>query len=189
MPYTLIVVGVSTGGLHALATILPNLPKHFQVPILVVQHMIENNDTFLAEYLNELCQMKVIMAEDKIVMKPGIIYISPPGYHMLVEDKNTLALSFDAKVNYSRPSIDVLFESAADIYKEQLVGVILTGANHDGVKGAKKIKENNGYIIVQSLKSAEAKLMPAETIKQVEVDMILDLNEIGPYLKNFNYNQ
>jgi len=182
MPYELIVIGVSMGGLAALSTILPQLPKEFSIPILVVQHMSSDANNFLAEHLSSLCILPVLNVEDKFIIKKNTIYIAPGGYHLLVEDKNTLALSLDPKVNYSRPSIDVLFESAAEVFKEKLIGVVLSGANSDGVNGAKKIKSLGGFMIVQSVKTAEATMMPAETIKAVKVDKILDLDDIGPFL-------
>lgn len=182
MRYELIVIGVSAGGLAALSTILPHLTLACATPILIVQHRgIENTD-FFVDYLNSLCPLHVIEAIDKALIKPGTIMIAPPDYHMLVENKHTVALSKDPKVNYSRPSIDVLFESAADAFGHKVIGVILTGANSDGVKGAQKIKAHGGYIIVQNPDNAEAKVMPTETIKAVHIDKVVALNDIGALL-------
>ncbi len=183
MPYELIVIGVSAGGLVALSTIFPKLSAEFSIPIVVVQHVGDDN-SLLVEHLNNLCVIPVIEVEDKFAIQKNTIYIAPAGYHLLIEDKNTLALSFDPKVNYSRPSIDVLFESAADVFKEKLMGVVLSGANTDGVSGAKKIKSQGGFVIVQSIETSEAKIMPAETIKMVNVDIILPLEDIGPFLQS-----
>lgn len=183
MRYDMIVIGVSAGGLQALSTILPHLPCDFVTPIMIVQHISKDADSYLVKYLNDLCTLPVIEPYDKLTIQSGTIYIAPPGYHMLVEDKNTIALSIFPKVNYSQPSIDVLFESAADVFKNKLLGVILTGANSDGAKGVKRIKSHGGFVIVQSPKTSEAKIMPSEAIKAVKVDKILDLEEIGPFLK------
>ena len=182
MAYKLIVIGVSAGGFEALSQLLPMLPARFPIPILIVQHQHKHSDNFLVQYLNERCALEVVEAIDKMNIQSGKVYIAPPGYHLLVEDLNTLALSCAPKVNFSQPSIDVLFESAADIFKAQLIAVILTGANSDGVAGAKKIKRNGGYVVVQSLETAEAKMMPSETLKQVQVNKVLDLIHIPQHL-------
>lgn len=182
MHYQMIVIGVSAGGLNALATILPNLSQNFPIPILIVQHVQEGTDNFLVDYLDGLCQLKVVEATDKMAIRKGYIYIAPPGYHLLVEDQHTIALSQNHKLNFSRPSIDILFESAADVFKNHLIGIVLTGANNDGEKGAQYIKSLGGYIITQSVSTAEAKTMPAATIKSVKVDQVLNLKDIAPYL-------
>ncbi len=146
-----------------------------------MQHRRDESDSFLTNYLGKLCALPVSEGIDKLLIKPGII-IAPAGYHMLVEDKNMIALSRDSKVNFSRPSIDVLFESAATVFGPRVLGIILTGANNDGVQGARSIKLHGGFILVQNPKTAEAQTMPAQVIKAVKVDKILDLTDIGNYI-------
>ena len=133
MNYKAIVIGASAGGLNALQEILAPLPADFHLPILIVQHRFPTADDLLTFALNESCRLMVKEADEKDYIEPGYVYVAPPNYHLLVERNRTLSLSADAKVCYSRPSIDVLFESAADVFLSQLIGIILTGANHDGL--------------------------------------------------------
>ena len=144
MNYKAIVIGASAGGLQALQKILGPLPADFSLPILIVQHRLPTADDLLTFALNESCRLTVKEANEKDYIEPGRVYVAPANYHLLVERDRTLSLSADAKVCYSRPSIDVLFESAADVYLSQLIGIILTGATHDGTAGLKKIKQNGG---------------------------------------------
>ncbi len=180
--YQAIAMGVSFGGLHSLQTILPKLPATFPVPIMAVQHHDPNGDDFLARHLNSLCAVRVKVAEEKETATAGTVYLAPANYHLLVEDDHTLSLSSDEKVNFSRPSIDVLFESCADVYGESLIGVILTGANSDGSKGMQMIKEVGGLSVVQDPQTAEAATMPESAIAATEIDHILPLTEIAAFL-------
>jgi two-component system chemotaxis response regulator CheB len=182
LAYEAIVIGASTGGLNALQKILGPLPSHFPLPILVVQHRLPTPDDFLVFSLNESCCLTVKEAEEKEAIKPGFVYIAPANYHVLVEPDKTMSLSIDAKVCYSRPSVDVLFETAAEAYRSGLIGIILTGANHDGAAGLKKIKRNGGLTIAQDPATAEAKLMPLSAIRENIVDKILSLAEISLFL-------
>lgn len=180
--YEAIVVGVSAGGLEALSAILPILDKDFPVPVLIVQHQSHDSDDFLAKHFGRLCRLPVKEAEDKMPVEPGVIYFAPANYHLLVEPDKIISLSVGAPVNYSRPSVDVLFESAADSYAGQLIGIILTGANSDGTKGAMRIKKFGGLVVVQDPKTAEAETMPLSVIKHVKVDHILPLKKIGDFI-------
>lgn len=180
--YEAVVIGVSAGGINALDQILPVFKKSFKLPILVVQHILAGPDNYLVDHFDSRCSMQVKEAEDKEQIIPGIIYFAPPGYHLLVEQERTLALSMDAKVNYSRPSIDVLFETAAEAYLHKLVGVVLTGANADGAAGLKAVRTFGGTTIVQSPDSAEVDTMPKAAIANLWVDQILNLDEIADYL-------
>lgn len=181
-PTRAIVIGVSAGGLHALQQILPHLPADFSLPVMVVQHRAADSHGFLAEFLNGKSAVEVREAGMNEPLRSGVVYLAPADYHLLVEDIETLALSIDPPVHYSRPAIDVLFESAADIFREQLVAVVLTGANSDGSQGAKRVKAHGGVVIVQQPATAEVATMPAATLRAVSVDLILPLEEIGPYL-------
>ncbi|MFH2050186.1 MAG: chemotaxis protein CheB [bacterium] len=181
--YSAIVIGVSAGGMNALKTILSVLPANFSLPIIIVQHMAADSDSYLISYLNERSSVKVKMAEIREEIKGNTVYIAPPAYHLLIEDDYTFSFTADPYVNYARPSIDVLFETAASAYGSQLVGIILTGANSDGSKGLKDIKDYGGLTLVQDPKTAESDCMPLSAINTVDVDYILNLDEIGPFLK------
>jgi len=124
-----------------------------------------------------------------VPVESGTIYFAPANYHLLVEPDKTFSLSTEARVNYSRPSIDVLFESAADTYMDRLVGIILTGANSDGTNGAARIKELGGLIIAQDPETAEADAMPMSVVKHVQVDHILALNRIGDFINSLNQKE
>ena len=180
--YEAVVIGVSAGGLAALDQILPQLDCNFCIPILIVQHIGADSDSYLPTHFDVRCAMTVKEAEDKERIQEGRIYFAPPNYHMLVEQNRCIALSIDEKVNYSRPSIDVLFETAAITYRHKLIGVVLTGANHDGAKGLARIKQYGGLTIVQNPKSAEVDTMPRAAMRATEVDKILSLKEIASFL-------
>lgn len=180
--FEMVVMGVSAGGLAALKVILPALPGSFPIPVVVVQHSHPNADAFLANYLDKKCRLTVKEVEDKENIEPGFIYIAPPNYHLLIEGDKSFSLSVSEPVNYARPSIDVLFETAADIYGPRLIGIILTGANCDGSRGMKKIKERGGLTIVQDPETAEVDSMPRAAIAAIRIDYILRLEEIAPFL-------
>lgn len=182
--YEAIVVGTSAGGLKALSALLAPLSEHFPLPILVVQHLSPDSDDFLVHYLRRHSDLSVKEADDKDVPRGGRVYIAPPNYHMLVEEERFLSLSVSPPENYSRPSIDVLFETAADAYGEGLIGIVLTGANEDGTKGALRIKKRGGTVIAQSPETAEAAAMPLSVIESGAADRVLPLDQIGKYLNN-----
>ena len=182
MDYEAIVIGGSTGGLNALQAILTPLPAYFSLPMLVALHRLPTPDDLLVFTLEEACHLIVKEADQHEPVKPGLVYIAPANYHLLVERDKTLSLSIDAKVCYSRPSIDVLFETAADAYLSRLVGVILTGANQDGTAGLKKIKEKGGLTIAQDPATAVSKTMPDSAIQENVVDKIFSLAEISAFL-------
>lgn len=181
--YNIIVIGASLGGLHALNVVLSALPAAFKCPIVIVQHRKPDADEMLVALLQERCHLPVREAEDKDPLAPGRVYLAPSGYHLLVE-RGTLcvALSTEAPVNYARPSIDVLFESAARAYGARVVGVLLTGANEDGAAGMQAIKRAGGLTVAQDPADAEARTMPEAAIKIGAVDMILPLEEMGKFL-------
>ena len=179
--YELIVVGCSLGGMYALETILCSLPSDFETPIAVAQHRHKKSNDRLADFFRRSCKVRVSDADDKQWIEPSTVYFAPADYHLLVE-KGEFSLSVDEMVHYSRPSIDVLFESAADAYGSTLIGVILTGANDDGASGAKRIKSRGGLVVAQDPKTAEAPVMPQAAIDTGAVDQILPLEQIGPFL-------
>lgn len=175
-------MGVSAGGLKALGAILPCLDQQMRLPVLIVQHLSPHSDDFLADYFGRRCSRAVQMAEDKDMIQADTIYFAPANYHLMVEQDRTLALSTAERVQYSRPSVDVLFETAAEVFLDRLVGVILTGANADGTRGAARIRELSGLVIAQSPETAEADAMPLSAIENAGVDHILPLNDIAPFI-------
>lgn len=184
--YRAIVIGVSAGGIAALEQILPALDKGVRLPILIVQHIGAESENYLVDHFKLCCPLAVKEADDKEIIQDATVYFAPPNYHMLIEPDHTIALSADRKINYSRPSIDALFETAAEAYCEQLVGVVLTGANADGAQGLAKIKEFGGLTIVQAPESAEVDTMPLAAIAATTVDHILPLADIGAFLSGLN---
>lgn len=175
-------MGTSAGGLKALKRILSVLPTDFPVPIAVVQHISPQSRNLSVAHLNSNCLLEVIECEDKEPLSAGMVYIAPPNYHLLIEKDRSIGLSVDPKVNFSRPSIDVLFETAAEVFTDELAAVVLTGANNDGTAGSLKIKEYGGIVIVQDPATAESEMMPGSVIESAGADYILPLCEIGPFL-------
>lgn len=187
--YQAIVIGTSYGGLEALKLILPSLNEKFPLPIIIVLHIGDhNNDTFI-NYLNSICALEVKEAEGNEPISPGVIYFAPPNYHLQVESNFTFSLSTAAKVNYSRPSIDVLFESAAWVYTKGLIGVILTGANSDGANGLKTIKDLGGTTIVQNPCSAISSAMPRAALKLCKPEIRLKLEDVPAQLISLAYKK
>ncbi len=180
--YDAVVIGVSAGGLTALDAILPAFSGDVHPAVLVVQHVSPDSGDYLATHFEKRCRVPVKEAEDKERIEPGVVYFAPPNYHLLVEPDHTLALSADERVKYSRPSIDVLFASAAEVFQDRLVGVILTGANDDGADGLATIKQYGGLAVVQSPDSAEADCMPKAAIAAVNVDYVAPLDRLGALL-------
>ena len=179
--FELIVIGCSLGGMHALEAILQALPGTFPVPIAAVQHRHRASNEGLPAFLRRDSDLRVCDADDKQPISKGSVYLAPANYHLLVE-RGSFHLSVDEAVSYSRPSIDVLFESAADAYGKTLIAVVLTGANDDGARGAERIKKRGGFLIVQDPLTAEAPQMPQAAIKRARVDRILPLDRIGSFL-------
>lgn len=181
MTFEIVVIGASYGGLSALQILLPELAPEFPLPIVVVQHRRKEADDGLCEYLRRRSSLPLIEPNDKEKVEPGRVYLAPRDYHLLIEE-SIFALSTESPVSFARPSIDVLFESAADIYHDRVIGVILTGANRDGARGMAKIKAFGGLTVVQDPQSAESRSMPEAAIMAAPVDRILPLAEIAPYL-------
>ena len=176
----LVVIGCSLGGLHALETVLHGLPPGFPLPVAVVQHRAAEEST-LASLLQLHCALPVAEVNDKDRLVAGRVYIAPADYHLLV-DGGRFALSTDDRVLYARPSIDVLFESAADAYRDRVIGVILTGASADGTQGALRIKQKGGRVVAQDPETAEAPVMPRAAIAAGAVEEVLGLDDIALYL-------
>lgn len=178
-----VVIGVSAGALDALSAVLPALPENYKLPVLVVVHLPPDKDSIMADLLGKKCRVEVREAEDKEQIGPGIVYFAPPDYHLLVEVDRRLSLSSDEPVNYSRPSIDVLFETAADAYGDKLVGVILTGASSDGARGLRAVLDKGGVGIVQRPDQSQASVMPQSSLTLCPEAQALSLEEIAEYMK------
>jgi two-component system chemotaxis response regulator CheB len=183
MPFEAVVIGASAGALEALSVILPALPVEYRLPVLIVVHIPPDKRSVLVELFRAKCDVKVLEAEDKEPLHGGTVYFAPPDYHLLVERDKGLSLSSDEPVLYSRPSIDVLFESAADAYGPALIGILLTGANHDGANGMKAVVESGGVAIVQDPDGAFAPTMPEAAIAACPGALVLPLEEIAAYLQ------
>ncbi len=183
--FEIVVIGTSTGGLKALQTLLSGLPAEFSLPMVIVQHRGKDSETGLCEFLSRCSRLPVTEPEDKEPLRRGHVYLAPRDYHLLIE-KRSFALSTDPPVGFARPSIDVLFESAADEYQERAIGVILTGANRDGARGLAAIKSRGGLTIVEDPASAACREMPDAAIALTHADWILPLQEIAPLLRKLS---
>ena len=181
MAFEIVVIGASYGGLSALQTILSELSPELCLPVVIVQHRKKDGDDGLCEYLKKRSPLPLSEPNDKDNVEPGRVYLAPRDYHLLIEESH-FALSTESPVAFARPSIDVLFESAADVYHERAIGVILTGANRDGASGLAKIKALGGIAVVQEPESAESRVMPDAAISAAKVDRILPLAGIAPFL-------
>ena len=180
--YELIVVGTSWGGLDALSRLLSGMPADVHQPIVIAQHRAaDTDDGVLAQLLQDHTRRVVGDPDDKTPLRRDHVYIGPPDYHVLVEGDH-LALTTDAPVQFARPSIDVLFESAADSYRERAVGIVLTGANDDGAAGLARIKARGGVAIVQDPATSKRRTMPDAAIAATVADAVLDLEEIPAFL-------
>jgi len=181
-----IAIGGSAGALDALAAILPALPRGLSVPIVLVLHIPAGQSSHLSEVLGAQCALRVKEAEDKEPLAPGVLYVAPPDYHVLIEKSRCLALSVDEPVLYSRPAIDVLFDSAADAYRQGLIGVLLAGSSEDGAHGLLKIKRAGGLGLVQAPETESARAMPEAAIRLGAVDHVLSPSALGAFLATLN---
>ncbi|MBE9127032.1 chemotaxis protein CheB [Coleofasciculus sp. LEGE 07081] len=195
-PFNLVLIGTSLGGLHALEILLSGFPKDFPLPVAIAQHRHKDSDETLITFLQRWCILPLKEAEDKEAIMPGRVYLAPPDYHLLVETEShsndwqqktgcpmpRFSLSSDPPVCYARPSINVLFESAADACGERAIGVILTGASADGARGLVSIKARGGLAVVQDPTTAESATMPRAARAAVSTAKILALENIAPFL-------
>ena len=182
--YQVIVIGASTGGLTTLSSLFQALSKKINVPIIVVQHLHPTQNQDYIDIVGRESSLPVLEAQDKEAFQPGQIYFAPPGYHLQIESDGIFSLSVDQKVNHCRPSVDTLFESAVDVYGEQIIGVILTGANNDGAKGLQQIKSAGGLSIVQEVSTAECPFMPRAAMQLTDVDCVLSIKDIADKLNH-----
>ncbi|KIL04062.1 chemotaxis protein CheB [Stutzerimonas stutzeri] len=182
-PLEAVVIGTSAGGLAALSRLVSGLSSHFPLPILVVQHVPAGTPTQLAEIFQRKTGLRVKEADEKEALRPATLYFAPPGYHLLLESDRSLSLSQDDAVHFSRPSIDVLFESAADALGPALLGILLTGANEDGAAGLAAIHHAGGLTIVQDPAEAEVDTMPRAALQRFAPDYLLPLRDIHQLLR------
>jgi two-component system chemotaxis response regulator CheB len=178
-----VVIGASAGGVQALSVLLPALPSSLRAAVFIVVHLPRDKPSVLPEIFQAKCVLPVCEAEDKLPIVPGNVYLAPANYHMLVDQGPQVALSADDPVHHSRPSIDVLFESAADVYKDRLLGIILTGANQDGAIGLACVKDAGGMTIVQDPETAQAPLMVRSALALRPADFVLPLEKIAALLQ------
>lgn len=178
----MVVVGVSTGGITALKILLGGLGDDFPLPVLVVTHIMPEADDGLAVLLNTACAIRVKEAEEQELIEAGTVYLAPANYHLLLERDGRLALSIDPAVNFARPSVDVLFESAAQAHGAAVIGIILTGAGCDGGKGLHSVKEKGGFAIVQDPDEAEMDAMPRSALALTRPDRVEPLPRISSLL-------
>ena len=181
-PPQAVVAGCSAGGLKALHVLLSSLHAELPIPVIVVAHTGSEDIGTLCDLLSRNSKLPVVEAQERHLPRPGCVYLAPTGYHLYLEQDGRFALSIDAKVCHVRPSIDVLFESAADAFGPMLAGVVLTGANEDGAAGLKAIRARGGIGIVQDPQDAEVSAMPAAALAQAGADFCVPLHEIGPLI-------
>ncbi|MBF4485405.1 chemotaxis protein CheB [Flavobacterium sp. CSZ] len=181
-----VIIGGSAGSLNALMQILPDLSQLNGFAIVIVLHRKSTDDQTLEELIALKSSITVKIVEDKVPLVPGYIYVAPSNYHLLFERNDTLSLDISEKINYSRPSIDVSFESASEIYREALIGILLSGSNTDGTYGLKAIKAAGGTIVVQNPTVAEMPFMPHNAILNTSPDFVLNNQEILEFISAIN---
>jgi len=179
-----VVIGCSAGGFTLVFDLIAKLPKNFPLPVIVVIHRSRKHKSSIEELLNNKSRVIVRVAGDKDQLKKGNVYFAPPDYHLLVEPAGYLSLDSSEPVLYSRPSIDVTFQSVADVYKENVIGILLSGANTDGAEGICYIRERRGFTIVQDPESAEVRTMPEAAISRCSADLILTNLELLSFMEN-----
>ncbi|WEF32271.1 chemotaxis protein CheB [Pseudoduganella chitinolytica] len=177
-----IVIGASAGGVNALLEILPGLPRDYPCPVVTVLHVMKGRQNQLAEVFQQRLAMRVLEAGDKDELRAGTLYFAPAGYHLSVEEGGVFSLSQEEPVHFARPAIDLTMQSAADVYGDRLVGILLTGANQDGAAGLAAIGVAGGLTVVQDPAEAQVAVMPNEAIRLRQPDLVLTLQEIRSLL-------
>ncbi|PQA91182.1 chemotaxis protein CheB [Chryseobacterium shigense] len=178
----LVVIGGSAGSLQVILEMLKKLKNEISFPILLVVHRKASSTNVLQTLLQQFVSMEVIEIDDKTEIQNNKLYVVPADYHLLFENKKMMSLDFSEKMNYSRPSIDVTFKSAAEVYGESLVGVLLSGANADGVEGLGFIKKNKGKVWIQEPETAEVDYMPRHAVEEVDYDLIIKPDNLADYI-------
>ena len=181
MPYSIVAIGTSWGGLSAMMKLLGALPEGFPIPIVVVQHRSKDSDRLLVQILQDSTPLNVSEVEDKDALIAGMVHVAPANYHILIE-AGYLSLTTEEPVRFSRPSIDVMFSSAADTYRSETIGIILTGANEDGSSGLAHIVKRGGRALIQDPKTAEIPIMPIAATLAAPAAEVLPLNRLASRL-------
>ena len=181
-----IIIGGSAGSLDVLLKVLPSLDTDISFPIVIVLHRKAGADSLLTDLLSSKTKLIVKEVEEKERIRPGVIYLAPSDYHLLIENNRTFSLDSSEKINYSRPSIDVTFQSAAEIYKENLACLLLSGANSDGAAGLRFVKKYGGQTLIQNPQSAAVSYMPAYAEGSVAIDKVLQSEEMGEYINGLS---
>ena len=184
--YRAVVIGGSTGSIDVLLNVLPALQTPLPFTLIIVLHRKNTADSTLVDLFALKTTNPLREVDDKDPVLPGVIYLAPADYHLLIEKTERFALDDSEKVNYSRPSIDVTFESAADVYGDSLIGILLSGANADGTQGLRSIKKAGGMLVVQQPETAQVAFMPQQAILNAPVDLVLDIGEITTLLTSLN---
>ena len=188
MVYSVVAIGTSWGGLAALTKLLGELPVDFRIPVVVVQHRSKDSERLLVQLLQDATELKVCEIEDKDPLTPGTVHVAPANYHVLIEN-GYASLTVEEPVRFSRPSIDVMFSSAADTYGSAAIGVVLTGANEDGARGLAHIVKRGGLALVQDPKTAEIPIMPEAAMRAVPTSQVLPLDALAPRLLELSLEQ
>jgi two-component system chemotaxis response regulator CheB len=178
----LIIVGGSAGSLQVILHILQHLPNDYPIPVLLIIHRAYSNDSMLLDLLGAKSNLAVREVEEKDKIISSCVYLAPADYHVLIEMDETFTLDYSEKLNYSRPSIDVSFISAAMVYGKSLIGILLSGANEDGAEGLKEIKEHGGHTIIQDPEDAMVNYMPVQASLKSRIDEVLNTEQITRYL-------
>ena len=178
-----IAIGASSGAVAALSRLLPVLPAGYRLPVCIVVHVPPQGPTNLAGLFQSMSRVIVKEAEDKEPLVGGTVYFAPPDYHLLVEKNRSLSLSRDEPVSFARPSVDVLFETAADAFGPALLAIVLTGANHDGARGLAAVASKGGMAVVQLPASAESRTMPEAALAACKDAIVLEVHDIAELLR------
>jgi two-component system chemotaxis response regulator CheB len=181
-----LIIGGSAGSLDVLLEIFPALKQDINFPIVLVVHRKASNESLLTDLLKTRTSLPVSEAEEKEFLAPGKVFIAPADYHMLVEENQSISLDYSEKVNYSRPSIDVTFQSAAEVYREKLVCILLSGSNADGVEGLKSVNNFGGKVVIQNPNTAIMPYMPQQAVLNVRPNVILDSHDMADYINKLN---
>jgi two-component system chemotaxis response regulator CheB len=180
-----LVIGGSSGSIDFLLKLLPTLNAPLKLVIILVLHRKNSFESTLAELFSSKTPIPVKEVEDKDVAEPGTVYVAPADYHLLIEKNHEFSLDISEKVNFSRPSLDVTFESAAEVYGPSLVGVVLSGANADGSNGLRAVKQRGGLIIAQRPETAQVAYMPQQAILNNTIDFVFNVNELATFINSF----
>ncbi|GEJ44009.1 MULTISPECIES: chemotaxis protein CheB [unclassified Chryseobacterium] len=183
----LIVIGGSAGSLQVIIEMIKSLNDSLEIPILLVLHRKAQSGDILRTLLEQFTKIPVIEVEDKTEVNHRAVYVVPADYHLLFENKRNMSLDSSEKMNYSRPSIDVTFRSAAEVYGENMIGVLLSGANADGVEGLSYIKKYNGKVWIQDPETAEVEYMPKHAIEEIDYDLIIRPDNLADYINQLQY--